>query len=65
MALCDFQMQDLDGCRNQIWGVCCLESQSDRITAVCLTKDPDRPDGHHASQSFNGLNGPADGPHPG
>lgn len=39
--------------------------KSNHITAVCMTKDPDRPDERHASQSFNGVNGPADGPHPG
>lgn len=65
MVECDFEMQDFDCSRNQTCGVCCVESQSDHITAACMTKDPDRPDGHHASQSFNRVNGPADGPHPG
>lgn len=43
-----------------------VESQSDHITAVRLTKKTLAvPNGHHASQGFNGVNGPADGPHPG
>lgn len=65
MAVCDFEMQDFDCSRNQTWGVCCVESQSEHITAVCMTKDPEHRDGHHASQNFNRVNGPADGPHPG
>lgn len=65
MDVCDFEMQDFDCSRNQSWGVCCVESQSEHITAVCMTKDPDRPHGHYASEGFNGVNGPADGLHPG
>ncbi|KAG7482831.1 hypothetical protein JOB18_031190 [Solea senegalensis] len=53
-------MQDCS--RDQTCGVCCVESQSDHITAACMTKDPDR---HHASQSLNRVNGLTDGPHPG
>lgn len=70
MALCDFQTQDFDHSGNQTWGVCqvtaaSVESQSDRITTLRLTKGPDRHRGHHAPQRLNRVDGPVDGPHPG
>lgn len=47
----NYEMQGSDCSRNQRWGV---HDQS--------AEGSDR---YHASQSFNGVNGPADGRHPG
>lgn len=65
-AACDFEMRQSDGFRNHMReGVGRVESQSDWITAVCMTKDIQHRIGHHGSWSFNRVNGPDDGPHPG
>lgn len=71
MATSDFEKQDFDCSLSQLkgggglfffffWKVCLTKS----LLSV-LGNNPDRPDGHHASRSFNGLNAPTDGPHPG
>lgn len=42
---------------SDLGGLLC--GKSVHIIAVCITKDPYHPRGHHASQSFNGVNGPS------
>lgn len=69
MAACDFEPQDFDCSRNPTggggWPLSVQKVSRTTLLLSVPTKDPDRPDGHHASRSFNRLNGPADGPHPG